>query len=120
MDNIIARGMTFQACHGLLSQEKTQPQTFKVDLVLGIDLHRAGISDELAETVDYDRVYHLVEAVVTGECYNLIEALAERIAGDLLAAFPLLQEVEVTVYKPQAPVMGEFEYFAVKIQRRAN
>jgi 7,8-dihydroneopterin aldolase/epimerase/oxygenase len=118
MDSIIARGMTFQACHGLLPQEKNRPQKFKVDLVMGLDLHPAGTSDALDDTIDYDRVYHLVEAVVTGNSYNLIEALAERIAADLLAAFRRMQEVEVKVYKPEAPVVGEFEYFAVKVHRR--
>jgi dihydroneopterin aldolase len=35
----------------------------------------------------------------------------------LLSTFPLMDSLEVTVYKPEAPVQGEFEYFAVKIRR---
>jgi dihydroneopterin aldolase len=117
MDKIIARGLTFQACHGVAAQEKTTPQTFRVDLELGLDLLAAGITDDLASTVNYDRVYHWVEEIVTQRSYNLIEALAEEIAATLLARFARLQTVQVTVYKPEAPVQGEFEYFAVQISR---
>jgi dihydroneopterin aldolase len=112
--------MTFMACHGMQPEEKTHPQVFKVDLEMGLDLRPAGSSDKLADTIDYDRAFHLVEEVVTGTCCNLIESLAEKIAGALLEAFKQLQEVSVTVYKPGAPVLGEFEYFAVKINRQAN
>ena len=117
MDSIIARGLTFQACHGVEAQEKITPQTFKVDLEMFLDLENAGQTDDLQNTVNYDQVFHLVEKIVTEQSYNLIEALAEEIARTLLSAFPILQSVEVTVYKPEAPVQGEFEYFAVKIKR---
>ena len=117
MDSIIARGLTFQACHGVEPQEKTTPQAFKVDLEMFLDLENSGQTDDLQNTVNYDQAFHLVEQIVTGPSYNLIEALADRIARSLLSAFPILQSVAVTVYKPEAPVQGEFAYFAVKIQR---
>ena len=117
MDKIIARGLTFRACHGVGAQEKLVPQTFRIDLELGLDLQTAGIIDDLASTVNYDSVYHVVESIVLVRSYNLIEALAEDIAATLLAKFARLKTVQVTVYKPEAPVQGEFEYFAVQINR---
>lgn len=117
MDSIIARGLTFHACHGAEAQEKTNPQTFKVDLEMFLDLETAGQTDELSNTIDYGEACRLVEQVVTGTSYNLIEALAENIARTLLQACPLLTGLVVTVYKPEAPVEAEFEYFAVKITR---
>jgi dihydroneopterin aldolase len=116
MDSIIARGLTFKACHGMLDQEKTNPQLFQVDLELFLNLQAAGQQDDLSLTVDYDQVYQLVQAMVEGPSCNLIEALADKIAQALLNKFPL-QAVEITVYKPEAPVKGEFQYFAVKIRR---
>lgn len=117
MDSIIARGLTFQACHGILPQEKNSPQTFKVDLEMFMDLKQAGQTDNLLDTVNYAQVFSLVEKVVTGTSCNLIEALADKIAGTLLSAYPILERVGVTVFKPEAPVQGEFSYFAVKIER---
>jgi dihydroneopterin aldolase len=34
-----------------------------------------------------------------------------------LHEFPIINNVEITVYKPEAPVRGEFTYFAIKIRR---
>jgi dihydroneopterin aldolase len=119
MDKIIAKGLTFKGYHGVLPQEKELPQKFIVDLNLFLDLRPAGIEDDLQKTVNYDEVYKQVKRIVEKETYNLIEALAENIAASLLLRFPL-ERVEVTVYKPEAPVDGEFDYFGVNIVRCQN
>jgi dihydroneopterin aldolase len=117
MDSIIARGLTFQGCHGVEAHEKITPQTFIVDLEMFLDLEKAGKNDDLQYRVNYEQVFHLVEKIVVHESYNLIETLADRIAGTLLSAFSQIKGIEVTVYKPDAPVQGDFKYFAVKIKR---
>lgn len=116
MDKIIAKGMSFKACHGVLQEEKEKPQTFKVDLELYLDLKKAGSTDKLEDTINYDEVFHVVKTIVENEQYNLIEALAENIAASILHNFPV-EGAEVVVYKPQAPVEGFFDHFAIKIQR---
>ncbi len=116
MDKIIAKGLTFEACHGVLPEEKVTPQRFVIDLELHKELKEAGLSDNLTATVNYDEVYQVVKKVVTGNSYALIEALAENIALQVLEIF-MVEEVKVTVYKPQAPVRGNFEHFAVEINR---
>ncbi|MEN6462182.1 MAG: dihydroneopterin aldolase [Syntrophomonas sp.] len=119
MDKILVKGLIFKGCHGVLPQEKEKAQKFIVDLKLYLDLCPAGIEDDLQKTVNYDEVYKQVKKIVENETYNLIEALAENIAASLLLRFPL-KCVEVTVYKPEAPVNGEFEYFGVNIVRCKN
>lgn len=116
MDKIIARGLTFTGCHGVLATEKVVPQIFKVDLDLFLDLRGAGMSDDLKDTVSYAEVFEQVRKIVENEHYNLLEALAENIAASLLLCYPL-QGVELTIYKPNAPVDGIFDHFAVNIKR---
>lgn len=116
MDKIIARGLTFTACHGVLASEKVVPQIFKLDLELGLDLQAAGMSDDLKDTVSYAEVYEQVRKIVENESYSLLEALAENIAAALLLRYPL-QSVDITIYKPNAPINGIFDYFAVNIKR---
>ena len=116
MDKIIAKGLIFEACHGVLPEEQVTPQKFVIDLELHIELQEAGLSDDLTTTINYDAVYQLVKKVVTSKSYALIEALAENIALQVLEIF-MVKEVKVTVYKPQAPVRGDFGYFAVEINR---
>lgn len=117
MDKIIAKGLVFEACHGVLAEEKISPQKFIIDLELHKDLKSAGLNDDLTATINYDEVYQVVKRVVTENSYNLIEAIAENIATQLLDLFMVLA-VKVIVYKPHAPVKGEFDYFAVEINRK--
>ena len=116
MDKIIAKGLTYKSCHGLLSQEKNDPQPFIVDLELWLDLRDAALHDDIGMTVDYGEIYELVGSIIEGNSFNLIETLAETIAGQILAAYQV-EAVDITVYKPEAPVAGDFEYFAVKMIR---
>lgn len=120
MDKIILKNLAFYGYHGVMAEEKTIGQRFYVDLELFLDLKKAGVSDNLEETVSYAEVYQLVQGLVTEWRFNLIEALAEKIATEILANFRQIQEVMVTIRKPQAPVPGIFDYFAVEIRRKRN
>lgn len=117
MDKIILKTLKFAGCHGVLPQEKNRPQTFVVDANLLLDLKTAGQQDSLEASIDYGQVYLKVKHIVEDNSYNLIETLAENISQRLLQDFPLLEAVEITVYKPDAPVAGEFEHMAVQIYR---
>ena len=118
MDRIFLRGMRFMACHGVLPHEREVPQPFEVDVELGLDLRSAGESDDLDDTVNYAKVYDVVSTVLTVARKYLIEAIAEKIADDLLRDFDSLRWVRVTVHKPAAPIDGIFSDVGVTILRR--
>ena len=118
MDRIFLCGMRFMACHGVLPHEREIPQPFEVDVELGISLRAAGESDALDDTVNYAKVYHTVSSIMDGAPKQLIEALAEEIADDLLRDFDSLRWVRVTVHKPAAPIDGMFSDVGVTILRR--
>ena len=118
MDRIFLCGMRFMACHGVLPHEREIPQPFEVDVELGISLRAAGESDALDDTVNYAKVYHTVSSVMDGAPKQLIEALAEELADDLLRDFVSLRWVRVTVHKPAAPIDGMFSDVGVTILRR--
>lgn len=118
MDRIFLRGMRFMACHGVLPHEREVPQPFEVDVELGLDLRSAGESDDLDDTVNYAKVYDVVSTVLTVARKYLIEAIAEKIADDLLRDFDSLRWVRVTVHKPTAPIDGIFSDVGVTILRR--
>lgn len=118
MDRIFLRGMRFMGCHGVLPHEREIPQPFEVDVELGLSLRAAGESDALDDTVNYAKVYHTVSSIMDGAPKQLIEALAEEIADDLLRDFVSLRWVRVTVHKPAAPIDGMFSDVGVTILRR--
>lgn len=116
-DRIVLAGMVFLARHGVNDWEKAQEQRFEVDVELGVDLRRAGESDDLATTVDYRAVYELTRRAVEETTVELIEALAERIAHDILAASGNVTDVVVRVRKPDVDLGGPLEYAGVEIRR---
>ena len=115
-DRITLRGLKIQANHGVLDFERTNGQLFIVDVVAWLDLSSAAGSDDLTQTVHYGELADEIHAAVSTDPVDLIETVAERVAQVVLAHEPV-QQVEVTVHKPQAPIAVEFDDVAVTIVR---
>jgi 7,8-dihydroneopterin aldolase/epimerase/oxygenase len=115
MDRLLLEGMTFFGRHGVLPAERELGARFSVDVELHADLARAGQSDRLQDTVDYSKAYEVVREVVEGQPFQLLESVAERIAGRLLA-LERVQRATVRVRK-RPPLEGEFRAFAVEVSR---
>ena len=90
-DRIILNGMQFYGYHGVMAEEQELGQPFIVDLEMYCDLKDAGERMTSPGTVDYSRVFEQVQRIVTGERFQLIEALAERIAAEVLAEYPWMR-----------------------------
>jgi len=116
-DKIILKGMRFFGYHGCLPAERALGQWFVVDLTLTLDLSRAGMSDRLEETLNYQEVYEKIKALVEGPAQNLLEALAHQVIAACFS-WPQVERVKVTLKKPQAPLGGPLDYAAVKLTRR--
>lgn len=114
------KNMAFFSRHGVLAEEKVLGQKFYVDAVLALDLREAGETDDMQYTTNYGEVYEIIRQVMEKESYDLIEAAAETICSDVLASCPAVKEITVTVKKPEAPVAGIFDYFAVEITRKRD
>jgi 7,8-dihydroneopterin aldolase/epimerase/oxygenase len=119
-DRLSLLGMRFEATHGVLPSEKIDPQPFEVDLVLHADLRDAGRTDALDDTVDYRGLHELVDSIVMGPTFDLIEGLAGAIARAVLTATDprLVGAVEVRVRKPDAPLPGELDTVEAALVRR--
>lgn len=117
-DLIRLAGVSGRGFHGVFEHERRDGQEFVVDVELEADLSWAGQSDALADTVNYGEIGALALAHIEGQPLDLIEALAERIAADVLGQHRLVDEVRVTVHKPQAPVGVPFGDVTVTVTRR--
>jgi dihydroneopterin aldolase/2-amino-4-hydroxy-6-hydroxymethyldihydropteridine diphosphokinase len=118
-DRIFLQGISGHGFHGVLESERVDGQEFIVDVSLEVDLRRAAGSDQLNHTVNYAQVAAEIESLITGPSLDLIETLADRIATAALGR-PLVQAVEVTVHKPQAPIQVPFADVQVVVQRRRD
>lgn len=110
-------GLHFFAYHGVLAAEQRRGQAFFVDVVLDCTGSPPD-DDDLAHTVDYAAVYDLVRRVMTGGPYKLLETVGQRVADGILAAFPPVDGVTVTLHKPGAPLPGPVRDVAVTITRQ--
>lgn len=116
-DTITISGISAFGRHGVHADERENGQTFTVDVTLHLDTARAAETDEVTDTVHYGEVAERIVAVVEGAPVNLLERLAARIADDLLTTYPLLNLVQVTVHKPEAPIPVPFGDVSVTILR---
>ncbi len=105
MDTVFLEGMQFYGYHGVNPEERSLGQRFLVDVELSTDLHTAGESDDLNDTINYSAVYKRIRALVEGAPRSLIEAVAEDIAMILLNEFSAIGVI-VTVRKPEVALRG--------------
>ena len=118
-DRIRLAGVRGRGFHGVFDHERREGQEFVVDVELAVDLAPAGDSDELADTVNYGEIGAAALARIEGEPHDLIERLAELVAQDALT-HPWVDEVTVTVHKPQAPVGVPFGDVTVSVTRHRD
>jgi dihydroneopterin aldolase len=115
----VLHNIQLQGRHGYYDHELEATQPFEIDVELVINLQPAGIDDDLAQSVDYARVYGIVRQIVESTSFRLLEALAEAISHEILTEFPV-SEVGVRVRKPAVRLDGPLDYAGVEIWRRRS
>ena len=110
--------MSFYGYHGETQAERTLGNRFYVDVELRTDLATAGRTDDINDTLDYSRAFALIRTILEDQHYNLIEAIAARVADTLLAE-PRIDSVKVRVGK-QPPIAGAIERSSVIIERSST
>lgn len=108
------------AYHGCEEFEKVNGQKFYINASLYTDIRTSGISDDLNDTMNYAKVCEFITKFMTGNRFNLIEAVAEQTVRALLKEFPKLRAIDFSIYKPEAPIGLPFGNVAVSISRKWN
>jgi dihydroneopterin aldolase len=117
-DRIFIKGLTLHAYHGVMPHEAKVGQSFSIDLELEIDVSAAARSDKVMDTVSYDKVVNCASQVFCAQRYRLIEAAAGVVADAVLAQFPRVSSVAVTIHKPHAPIAATFSDVGVTLLRK--
>lgn len=109
-------GMRFYAYHGCLPQERLTGTEYLLDFRCELDTRKAEASDDLADALDYSRIY-AVAARQMETASNLIEHVAGRIADALQTEIPELKHFEITLAKKNPPVGGECQWARITVRR---
>lgn len=87
MDVIFLNEFRAETIIGIYPWEREVPQTIQLDLEIGLPHSRAGISDDVADTIDYGRVVERIRQVLAEKHFSLVETLAEHIAQLVMNEF---------------------------------
>ena len=115
-DHIIVRRLRVPTRVGATNEERVAPQQVLVTLEIACDTTRAGKSDDLADTIDYDRLVSQVAEQVRASETNLLEALAHKVAA-YISTIAGVHGVTVEIAKESPPVAEELGEVAIRIER---
>jgi len=89
MDIIYLHDLRIDTVIGVFDWERRVRQTVSLDLDMAADIRRAAESDDIEHTLDYKAVAKRLIAFVGESEFQLVETLAEKVAGILLEEFSI-------------------------------
>lgn len=101
MDTVFICDLRVPTVVGIFDWERRIRQEIRLDIEMGFDIGKAAASDHIDDTLDYKAVAKHVESFVRASSYQLVETLAENIAQQILAEFPV-ESVRLTLNKTGA------------------
>lgn len=100
-DKIVIRDLLLRGIVGINDWEREKKQDILVNLTIYTDLSRSGVSDDVADTLNYRSLTKAVIGLVEASSFHLVEALGTEIARIAVVEFGAPRAV-VRVEKPGA------------------
>ncbi len=101
MDKIFITDLKIETIIGIYDWERVTKQTVSIDLEMATDIRQAAATDDIKDTTDYKAISKYLIEFVAASSFNLVETLAEEIAGIIINHFGV-SWVKVTLHKPGA------------------
>lgn len=114
MDKIYIRNLELETVVGVLPDERSSKQNLTLNITIICDLRKAGLSDNLGDTIDYKTMEDKVAAAIINNEFFLIERVAE-VSAEICLETPGVKKVIVNVEK--AGTMSFAESAIVEIER---
>lgn len=100
---IYIKDLRLYAYHGVLPQERRVGGEYLVSLRVHYNISRALITDDVADTVNYAELCHLIEREMVLPS-QLLEHVAGRIAHAVFHAYPETTAVDIKLTKMNPPM----------------
>lgn len=101
MDKVFITRLKTEGVIGVFAWEREVRQTLYIDVEMATDIKKAAATDNLAHTLDYKAITDRIQQFVAASQYQLIETLAEHLAGLLRREFGI-PWLRLAVHKPGA------------------
>ncbi len=101
MDKVIIKNLAARGIIGINDWERVKPQEILINITIFGDLIKAGISDDITDSINYRTIAKGTQSLAENCQRNTVEALAADIAAFCLET-PGVIKVKVRVEKPGA------------------
>jgi 7,8-dihydroneopterin aldolase/epimerase/oxygenase len=116
MGIICIENMEFYSFHGHFKEERIVGNRFLVDLTIETDMRLPRESDNLKDTVNYQKVYEIVKLQMEIKSH-LLEHIAGRILDAIYAEMDGIKKATVKVSKMNPPMGGKIGSVSVILER---
>jgi dihydroneopterin aldolase len=115
-DRLTLVGVRIQPRLGVTPGERRFPQSCTADITIWGDFEAAASTDDLEQARDYSKILAVVVETAHLREYNLLEALAYRLARAVLESFPA-ERVKVRVCKQPASMIDRIDHVEVEVEQ---
>jgi 7,8-dihydroneopterin aldolase/epimerase/oxygenase len=111
---VALHGAEFFARHGFYPEEQILGGRFLVDVSVGFTPAGDLNEDNLANTVNYERLYDIV-CLHMQEPKKLIETLAQAIVDEIKEQYPYIETATIIIKKLDPPMKGRVAHSSVSV-----
>ncbi|EER68833.1 dihydroneopterin aldolase [Gemella haemolysans] len=104
------------ANHGLFEEENKLGQKFIFDIECELNYKKAMFSDEMTDSISYADIAEVVVKTATTNTFNLLERLAGEILKNIFTEFSQIENINLKINKPGAPIKYHFEKCGVEVK----
>jgi len=115
MAQIILEGIELYSFHGYSKEERKIGGKFRIDLILTIDTAAAEKSDKLSDTLNYEKVFEIVNEQM-GQPSKLLEHIGRKILDAIASNFPQVEKIELRISKLHPPLPGIMKSVALELE----
>jgi len=113
MSVISIEGMEFFAYHGHFKEEQVIGTKFRCDVFLEVDTTKAEQTDNLHDTVNYQKVFRVVKDEM-GIKSHLLENVGRRVVDRIKNEFPEVKKVRFKIRKLNPPLGGKMDFVSLQ------
>lgn len=111
---ILLKEIRCYAYHGVAPQENLIGNEYIIDLKLKVDISNAAQTDDVADTVNYAEVHHVIKTEMAVPS-KLLEHAGGRIVEKLFQQFSTIEEIELRLSKRNPPMGADIESAGIEL-----
>ncbi len=118
MNEIKIDKIKFKANHGVFEFEKENGQYFYLSINIKTNFEETLFDDNLNNTIHYGYISEDAIKFLQENTFDLIETAIYRLSDFLFLKYNQIDELELEIFKPNAPVELDFKNISVKIKHK--